>query len=980
MKTIVKQSCHRIAFTILLGVLSISAYTPAQILQERVKRGMWKGEEIEYVDRQVSIKVKPGVSKAQLTPAVEMLRSRFLEEIDVLRWTVIELPERTDVFDAISVLEKNPLIEKAIPVGTIYAHVLPNDPYFRGTSPATYPHQWGLRNMGQSPPGGTAGADIKAEDAWDITTGSSNVLLAILDSGIPLRASDLGLSHPDLNDANKIILRADYTGDGQSVRDRNGHGTHVAGIAAAMTNNGEGIARVAWNSRILVYQVFDSVGSGPWSAFRNATRDAVDYQRNNLGVKVVINFSGGGGTSRNEEAEDAVSYANQHGVLMVISAGNTHPTRNPDTLVEYPARYSLTYSNVIAVAATDHNDNRATYSGRGSALNVSAPGGYGGSPSADDIFSTTPNYPFYWESQGVGRTYGYMSGTSMAAPHVAGTAALLLSVNSSLTPSQIRNTLQLSADDKGTVGFDTLYGHGRINANKAVRNLYVPQVYATIQEALNVAKSGQTVVVAAGNYSYSSNLTIPSGITLQLNYGVTLSFTGYYKLTVNGSLVANGATLQGNGTSGSWFGIEVNNWASTQVNGWTIKDAQYGILLTNNNLAYLASNSLRNNSYGVYVSNYSDPTFIQNGFTGNVLDVFGDNTSVPDFGSAPGSGYNSFRSGQQVSSWYPGTIFAMYNWWGSYPPTPNVSPNVDYSNALSYDPNPSLRIVPLSTHNLLPQAKVAAEVTTTDESLSALNRAHRLYVSGNYAQALAAFEAVVARFPLTFAAKRAVVFIERCLERLNRSSDILSTLQAFSQQHGASLLGPFLETRKAEALARSGQYARAFEQIKKVLASISDTLDHKLALYNAGHLAWYYLNDKTAAEGYFRELIRRYPSDALARSALVTLEPGNKYAVSKRSTNEAPIEETYNAGLLLQNYPNPFNPSTVIRFTLSEAGHTSLKVFDLLGREVATLVNEHRTAGSHQVVFDASALPSGMYFYRLEAAGVSAIQKMVLVR
>jgi hypothetical protein len=159
-----------------------------------VKRGIWKGEEIEYVDRQVSIKVKPGVGKAQLTQAVEMLRGRFLEEIDVLRWTVIELPERTDVFDAISVLEKNPLIEKAIPVGTIYAHVFPNDPYFRGTSPATYPHQWGLRNTGQSPPGGTSGADIKAEQAWDITTGSSNVLLAVLDSGIPLRASDLGLS------------------------------------------------------------------------------------------------------------------------------------------------------------------------------------------------------------------------------------------------------------------------------------------------------------------------------------------------------------------------------------------------------------------------------------------------------------------------------------------------------------------------------------------------------------------------------------------------------------------------------------------------------------------------------------------------------------------------------------------------------------------------------------------------------------------
>ena len=329
-----------------------------------------------------------------------------------------------------------------------------------------------MRNTGQSPPGGTSGADIKAEQAWDITTGNSNVLIAILDSGIPLRASDLGLSHPDLNDANKVMLRSDYTGDGQSVRDRNGHGTHVAGIAAAMTNNGEGIAGVAWNSRIMVYQVFDSTGGGDWPYFRNAVRDAVDYQRNNPGVKVVINFSGAGPFA-SADAEDAVSYANQHNVPVVVAAGNYHPTRNPNTLVMWPARYSTSYSNVIAIAATDQNDNRASYSGRGSALNVSAPGGFGGTVNADDIFSTTPDYPFYWESQGVGRTYGYMAGTSMAAPLVAGTAALMLSVNSSLTPSQIRSTLQLSADDKGTAGFDTLYGYGRINALKATARSFV---------------------------------------------------------------------------------------------------------------------------------------------------------------------------------------------------------------------------------------------------------------------------------------------------------------------------------------------------------------------------------------------------------------------------------------------------------------------------------------------------------------------------
>lgn len=417
MKTLAKQIYSGIVSIVLLSIVSVSLYAQAQSLQERVKQTIWKGEHIEYIDRLVSIKVKPGVGKMQLTPAIEMLRGKLLEEIDVLRWTVIELPEGVDVFDAIGVLEKNPLIEKAIPVGTIYTHALPNDPYFRGTSPATYPHQWGLRNTGQSPPGGTSGADIKAEQAWDITTGTPNVLIAILDSGIPLHASNLTLSHPDLNDASKIIIRSDYVNDGQSVRDRNGHGTHVAGIVAAMTNNGEGIAGVAWNCRILVYQVFDSIGSGTWSYFRNAVRDAVDYQRNNPGQRIVVNFSGGG-PSASPDAEDAILYANQNGVPIIVSAGNT------PGIVSWPARYSLSYSNVIAVAATDHNDNRSSYSGQGQAINIAAPGGYGDSPSADDIFSTTPNYPFYLEKEGVSRTYGYMAGTSMAAPHCCSINAL----------------------------------------------------------------------------------------------------------------------------------------------------------------------------------------------------------------------------------------------------------------------------------------------------------------------------------------------------------------------------------------------------------------------------------------------------------------------------------------------------------------------------------------------------------------------------
>ncbi|MBI1804215.1 MAG: S8 family serine peptidase [Ignavibacteriae bacterium] len=442
--------------------------------QLTIKRGIWNGQDIEYADRMISIKVKPGVVKEQLSSALQILGAKFNEDIDVLRWTTIELPESLAVFDALHVLETNGLIEKAIPTAIRRTAVLPNDPYFRGTTPATYPYQWALKNTGQSPPGGTPGADIKAEQAWDITTGNPNVVLAILDTGIPLQSANQGgtllpsLSHPDFSDPNRIILGHDfvdvYPAD-TTVRDENAHGTHVAGIAAAQTNNGEGVAGVAWNCRLLIIQVFDYQGNGTASQYRNGVRYAVDYQRNNPQVRVLINYSGGGWV-RTPEDSDAAAYANTYNVPIFAAAGNF----STDSLLS-PAALSSSYTNMIAVGATDQDDLRAAYSNYGRGLTLVAPGGRSYLlTKEDEIFSTTPNYLTYLEQRGfTTRTYSYLVGTSMATPFVTGTAALMLSVNSSLTASQIRDMLSQSADDKGTVGYDSLYGWGRLNAYKAVK-------------------------------------------------------------------------------------------------------------------------------------------------------------------------------------------------------------------------------------------------------------------------------------------------------------------------------------------------------------------------------------------------------------------------------------------------------------------------------------------------------------------------------
>lgn len=256
-------------YAVFIAIVSNSSYSQKQISGKEVKTALWNKQQIEYVDGEIAVKLKKGFTKSQLQPALSKHNARVKQDFDKLGWGWIELPEGVDIFKVIDSLKKLPTIEFVEPNMVTQIQLEPNDPYFRGTSHAAYRHQYGLHNIGQSPPGGTNDADIDAVEAWDISTGSSDVIIAVLDSGIPLDSSILTLSHPDLDDPNKIILGPDYIDllPGtpeylEGVRDRFGHGTHVAGIASAETNNGTGIAGVAWNCRVMVIQVFNKNGGG----------------------------------------------------------------------------------------------------------------------------------------------------------------------------------------------------------------------------------------------------------------------------------------------------------------------------------------------------------------------------------------------------------------------------------------------------------------------------------------------------------------------------------------------------------------------------------------------------------------------------------------------------------------------------------------------------------------------------------------------
>ncbi len=295
---------------------------------------------------------------------------------------------------------------------------LPNDPYFS--------YQWGLNNTRQT--GGEEDADIDAPEAWTIVTGTSNVMVAVIDTGVDYL-------HEDLSDGRvRTDIDKDYVNDDNNAIDDNGHGTHVSGIIAAETNNDTGVAGVMWQAQILPLKVCDSKGSCASDDVSSAIRYAADQ-----GARV-INMSLGSGHCSETMAE-AVNYAYfDKGVTIVAAAGNNGGS------IGYPARFAP----VIAVGATDDSDHRASFSSFGDDLDVMAPG--------VDILSTVPH-----------NGYDFLSGTSMASPHVAGVVGLLLSQRPQLTNSQIREILHESADDLGDKGRDDYYGYGRVNAYKALQ-------------------------------------------------------------------------------------------------------------------------------------------------------------------------------------------------------------------------------------------------------------------------------------------------------------------------------------------------------------------------------------------------------------------------------------------------------------------------------------------------------------------------------
>jgi serine protease len=427
---------------------------------------------------------QPEIVKAKWVPDEILVKFKG----DVEHFRVVKVPEG-QVLEKVKEYLKRSDVDYAEPNYYAYAFWVPNDPY--------YSYQWDLDNSGY---GG-----IQMEQAWGIQTGSASVVVAVVDTGVAYENySTRGKKYylaPDL--ANTVFVPGyDYVENDTHPNDDNSHGTHVTGTIAQSTNNSIGVAGVAFNTAIMPVKVLNKNGSGTYANVAKGIIWATDHGAD------VINLSLGG-ASPSSTLEDAVKYAYEHGVTVIAAAGNDGSSQ-----VSYPAAYD---NYVIAVGATRYDETLAYYSNYGTSLDLVAPGGdlnvdqnkdgYG-----DGVLQNTFN-PNTKNTGDFG--YWFFQGTSMAAPHVSGVAALLLAQGNAATPDEVRAALQETAKDLGVSGRDDTYGWGLVDAYAALQWSAGPNKSPVAnagpdQTVSDTDSTGAEMVTLDGSASYDSDGTISS--------------------------------------------------------------------------------------------------------------------------------------------------------------------------------------------------------------------------------------------------------------------------------------------------------------------------------------------------------------------------------------------------------------------------------------------------------------------------------------
>jgi subtilisin family serine protease len=461
---------------------------PAALAAHGFEPVQWKGEQVYAAPRRFILRVDDlrGSAAGQLARVDASLKAvskdlKAARQLGADGVVLVEAPKGTAYQALKAQLKGMPGFARLEPDFAVWADATANDAYYAG-------YQWDLDNTGQG--GGTPDADVDAPEAWDVTRGDGSVVVGVIDSGV----DD---THPDLvrqiwtnpgevagdgvdNDGNRYVddVRGwDFANRDNDPMDDNGHGTHVAGTIAASANDGVGVAGIA-DAKIMPLKFLGADGSGYTSdavaAINYATR-----MRRDLGVNVRVTNNSWGGGGFSQALADAVAANAAAGELFVVAAGNGGADGvgdDNDATPDYPANAAA--ANVVSVAATDRTDRLAAFSNYGaSTVALAAPG--------IDILSSVPG------------GWAFYSGTSMAAPHVAGAAALAWSLSPAASVRLVRAALLDGADRLASLAGKVATG-GRLNLARTLGRLAAPaaRTYAYRVRAYNVTGESAASAVA----------------------------------------------------------------------------------------------------------------------------------------------------------------------------------------------------------------------------------------------------------------------------------------------------------------------------------------------------------------------------------------------------------------------------------------------------------------------------------------------------
>ena len=911
---------------------------------------------IQSIDRVLSRAL--GVARAQMFPTVPARQKEGDVDLSLLYVVVFSSPN--DPSTLANELSNLPEVQYAEPwfiSRMAEQSSLPNDPL--------YALQWNL-------------AKIRADSAWNTTAGDSTTVIAIVDSGIEW-------SHPDL--AANIWVNFGETGFDSEGKDKssngkdddndgyiddwhgwdlvgekyegfvpstgkgdndpspkgynNDHGTHVAGIAAAATNNTIGVASLAHKCKIMPVKCSaDNDIRNGGNAYLIAGYQGIVYAAS-MGAQIINCSWGGYGGSQAEQ--DMVDFATQRGSLIVAAAGND----NADAFFT-PA----SYRGVLSVASTNSNDVRSSFSNYGDNVDVCAPG--------EDIYSTL--YPHTYNSSTVFNRLPW-SGTSMASPLAASLAALVKSKFPGYTNLQVGERVRVTCDniDGENSSFAGRLGRGRINALRALQDPPVPSV--RVQSfAFNDSPGGNgngmaeptetlNLVCSFRNYLAPTS----SGATVQL----TSTDTRYITVVQGSFSIASLASLDSVSNKATPFRVYVKpsvpqsytaRLQLTYSDGAFI-DVQYIKFLVNPTYATHDVNALQvtltnNGRIGFYdfSDNLLGKGFLFNGgsflYEGGLI-VGTSSTQVVD---VVRNEYDIQDADFQSTDFYtlqsPGSISDQDGYTSFNDDLASLNDKIGlqvimHSYAFS-DPADSKYIILQynlrnSTRNYLANVYAGLfldwDVGNYEANISKYDFARSLgycYDSGTG--------------PLTRKEYLGVVALDGAsgFRSLVRDSTDLTRPSKWDW-----ISGGFKRTQAGPT------------DIHQVISSGPFTLGPGFTKVVAFALV---AGDSSLVN------IQQNADAAKARWQTMAKTVGIE-------ENKTAVPLTYQ---LAQNYPNPFNPSTTLEFQVPKRSFVSLKVFDLLGRELATLVNEERQAGIYGVTWDASKLPSGVYFCRLRASDASA--------